>query len=65
MEMPLLSPKPTVVTVPNEKLALAVKVLARKKRNGQLRINFSQGTATGGVQWIENIPKGKAILAVD
>jgi hypothetical protein len=57
--------EPVTVTVPNEKLATAIKVIAREKRSGQLRVNFSQGTPAGGVQWIEVVPDGKSLLAVD
>ena len=53
------------INVPNEKLADAIKALAKEKRSGQLRVNFSQGTPTGGVQWIETVPNGKTIFAVD
>lgn len=53
------------VTVPNEKLATAIKAVAREKRTGKLLVNFSQGTPTGGAQWIEIIPNGRKMLRVD
>jgi hypothetical protein len=54
-----------VVTVPNDKLAAAIRVIARENRSGQLRVNFSQGSPAGGIQWIENLDNGKGVLAVD
>lgn len=57
--------QPITVTVPNDKLATAIKAVTREKRTGKLLVNFSQGTPTGGVQWIEILPNGHPLLAVD
>jgi hypothetical protein len=53
------------VTVPNAKLAAAIKVVAREKRNGEWRINTSQGSPSGTHKWIEKLPADKPPLRVD
>ena len=53
------------MTIPDEKLTAAIKAIKKESRTGKLLLNFSQGTATGGAQWIEKVPKGSKILALD
>jgi hypothetical protein len=39
--------------LPNEQEPHVRKWILRDALTGQLRVNFSQGRAAGGVQWIE------------
>jgi hypothetical protein len=54
-----------VVTLPNESEPDIRRTAAREKRTGKLVVNFHQGTAAGGVQWIEPVEEGRNPLTVE
>ena len=36
----------------------------RERRTGKLEVNFHQGTATGGIQWVEPAIEGSKALTI-
>jgi hypothetical protein len=42
---------------------LVFEKVIKEKRSGQLRVNFSQGTPTENLQWLEGLSNGRPCLS--